>query len=261
MSLSFDALAAQFDDQRGLPATALRHLVAFINEISQGKSLTIIEPGVGTGRIALPLAAAGHQVVGVDISRAMLDACLEKAEALNVLDRVTLIEDDATNQVSPDDMFDIGIFASLLYLVPDWEAVLDELARVVKPGGAVIWVRERTEQSDALTLWDIGWRTRVESAGYAHQSSTPTEVDILNAMQRRWPDLVIEPLASWTFGQAVWEGRADYSSRLRALYPDIPDVDWERLVRDFLRWVEMAFPDPEQRLDGRVVLETVVAWT
>src|SRR5688572_10946756 len=33
MSLSFDALAAQFDDQRGLPANALRHLVAFIEEV------------------------------------------------------------------------------------------------------------------------------------------------------------------------------------------------------------------------------------
>jgi ubiquinone/menaquinone biosynthesis C-methylase UbiE len=260
MSLSFDSLAAQFDDQRGLPANALRHLVAFIDEVAQGRTLTIIEPGVGTGRIALPLAAMGHGVVGVDISRPMLDACAAKANHLGVQERITLIEGDATDLPCEDDSCDIGIFASLLYLVPNWECVLDELARVVRPGGAVVWVRERTEQEDSLALWDIGWRTRVEALGYTHQSATPTEEEILFAMQRLWPDLMIEPLASWVFGQTVWEGRDGYSERLRGLYPGIPDDVWEGLVRDFLRWTETALPDPDQRLDGQVVLETVVAW-
>lgn len=260
MSLSFDALASQFDDQRGLPANALRHLVAFVDEVAKGRTLEIIEPGVGTGRIALPLAYRGHRVVGVDISRPMLDACLEKAIQLGVLEHVTLIEGDATDLPCDDDSCDIGVFASLLYLVPDWECALDELARVVRPGGAVMWVRERTEQGDALALWNIGWRTRVEAVGFAHQSTTPTEDDTLIAMQRRWPDLIIEPLASWIFGQSVWAGREGYSERLRGLYPGIPDDVWDGLVRDFLRWTETAFPDPDQRLEGQVVLETVVAW-
>jgi hypothetical protein len=79
-------------------------------------------------------------------------------------------------------------------------------------------------------------------------------------MQRRWPDLIIEPLASWIFGQSVWAGREGYSERLRGLYHRIPDDVWDGLVRDFLRWTETAFPDPDQRLEGQVVLETVVAW-
>ena len=260
MTLSFDALARQFDGQRGLPATALRHLVAFIDEVAQERILSIIEPGIGTGRIALPLASVGHNIVGIDISRPMLDACAGKAAQLGVEERVTLVEGDATSLPCEDDSYDVGIFASLLYLVPDWESVLDELARVVKPGGAVVWVRERTEESNPLALWDIGWRTRVDAAGFGHQSTTPTEDDILVAMQRRWTDIIVEPLASWVFGQSVWEGREGYSERLRGLYPNIPDDVWEGLVREFLRWTEIALPDPDQRLDGQVVLETVVAW-
>lgn len=260
MSLSFDALAAQFDGQRGLPANALRHLVAFIDEVAQGRTLSIIEPGIGTGRIALPLASIGHSIVGMDISRPMLEACAEKAAQLGVEEHVTLVEGDATSLPCEDDSYDIGIFASLLYLVPDWESVLDELARVVKPGGAVVWVRERTEESDSLALWDIGWRTRVEAVGFPHQPTTPTEDDILIAMQRRWPDIITEPLASWVFGQTVYEGREHYSERLRGLYPTIPGDVWDSLVRDFLRSTEIALPDPDLRLDGQVVLETVVAW-
>lgn len=261
MTLSFDALAEQFDDQRGLPANALRHLVAFAAEISKGRSLAIIEPGIGTGRISLPLAAAGHRVVGIDISRPMLEVCARKAATLRVEDRLTLIKGDATAIPFQDDTFDVGIFASLLYLVADWESVLDEFARIVRPGGAVVWVRERTEQGDALALWDIGWRTRVEAAGFHHQAASPTEDEIMTALQRRWPDVIAEPLASWTFGQSVGQAREDYGERLRSLYPTIPDRVWPMLVQDFLYWAETSFADPDGRLDGQVVLEVVVAWT
>lgn len=261
MTLGFDALAEQFDDQRGLPAHALRHLVAFVNEIARGRALSIVEPGIGTGRISLPLAVAGHQVVGVDISRPMLDACVRKAAALRVEERVTLIEADATAIPCEEDAFDLGIFASLLYLVADWESVLDEFARVVRPGGAIVWIRERTEQGDALVLWDIGWRARVETAGFHHQIASPTEDEIMSALQRRWPDVVEEPLASWTFGQTVGRARDGYGDRLRALYPAITDDVWDALVRDFLLWGETTFDDPEGRLEGQVVLEAVAAWT
>ncbi|HEY7207215.1 MAG TPA: class I SAM-dependent methyltransferase [Gaiellaceae bacterium] len=41
----------------------------------------VVELGVGTGRIAIPTAAAGIRVVGVDSSQAMLDVCAEQARA------------------------------------------------------------------------------------------------------------------------------------------------------------------------------------
>jgi ubiquinone/menaquinone biosynthesis C-methylase UbiE len=261
MTLSFDALAEQFDDQRGLPANALRHLVAFVDDIARGRTLTIVEPGIGTGRISLPLAASGHRIVGIDISRPMLDACARKAATLRVEERVTLIEGDATAIPREDDSCDVGIFASLLYLVRDWEGVLDEFARVVRPGGAVVWIRERTERGGTLALWDIGWRTRVETAGFRHQAASPTEDEILAALQRRWPDVMTEPLASWTFGQSVGQARDGYGERLRSLYPAIPDDTWSVLVQDFLHWAETSFPDPDGRIDGQVMLEGVVAWT
>jgi SAM-dependent methyltransferase len=44
----------------------------------------VVELGVGTGRIAIPTAAAGIRVVGVDSSQAMLDVCAEQARAAGV---------------------------------------------------------------------------------------------------------------------------------------------------------------------------------
>ena len=50
----------------------------------------VVELGVGTGRIAVPIAAAGVSVIGVDSSAAMLEVCAERAAAAGVADRLDL---------------------------------------------------------------------------------------------------------------------------------------------------------------------------
>jgi SAM-dependent methyltransferase len=49
-----------------------------------GRGAPIVELGVGTGRIALPTAAAGVRVIGIDSSAAMLEICRLRAEAAGV---------------------------------------------------------------------------------------------------------------------------------------------------------------------------------
>lgn len=259
MILSFDDLATHFDGQRGLPVAALREWVAAVNLFADGRSLRIIEPGIGTGRITLPLAAAGHSVTGIDVSDAMLETCARKAEELNISDRVTLIHGDATSLSVPDDSFDVGVMASLLYLMPEWETLLDELARAIVPGGSVVHLIERTVSDDNLQLWDVSWRTRIEQTGYQHPMLRPSLEEVSTEFRRRWPETRIETLATWTFGQSVGEGRDRLGERLRPLYADIRDEDWNRVVRDFLHWSETTFPDPEMRLDGQVVLELLIS--
>jgi len=51
---------------------------------------TVVELGVGTGRIAIPVAAAGVSVIGVDSSAGMLDVAREQAKLAGVSDLVDL---------------------------------------------------------------------------------------------------------------------------------------------------------------------------
>lgn len=51
----------------------------------------VVELGVGDGRIAVPAAARGCGVIGVDLSPAMLALCRRRAEQAGVLDRLTLL--------------------------------------------------------------------------------------------------------------------------------------------------------------------------
>src|SRR3989442_14730917 len=65
--LSFDRVAAIYDETRRLaPRTMARVLAVLVDEL-RGKR--VLEVGVGTGRYAVPLQKSGIRVVGVDISR------------------------------------------------------------------------------------------------------------------------------------------------------------------------------------------------
>ena len=44
----------------------------------------VVELAVGTGRIAVPTAAAGIRVIGVDSSPGMLEVCRQRAELAGV---------------------------------------------------------------------------------------------------------------------------------------------------------------------------------
>ena len=59
----------------------------------------ILELGCGTGRVLLPLARAGHEITGLDLSSGMLERCRAKlaAEPPAVRDRVRLVEADMTS--------------------------------------------------------------------------------------------------------------------------------------------------------------------
>ena len=46
--------------------------------------------------------------------------------------------------------------------------------RVVKPGGSIVHLVERSESGDELRLWDIAWRSRVESTGFQHAPLQPS---------------------------------------------------------------------------------------
>src|SRR6478672_4584728 len=54
--------------------------IAFYVEEALDAGGPIVELGVGTGRIAIPIAAAGVQVIGVDASAGMLAVCAEEAK-------------------------------------------------------------------------------------------------------------------------------------------------------------------------------------
>src|SRR5258708_36331973 len=72
-SISFDPVAYAYDTTRGYPPGIEQSIASSLEQAAQATEQTaFIEVGVGTGRIAIPLASLGHTYTGVDISEKML---------------------------------------------------------------------------------------------------------------------------------------------------------------------------------------------
>jgi SAM-dependent methyltransferase len=97
----------------------------------------VLELGVGTGRLALPLAAAGLAVTGVDASTAMLDRLAAKPAGGSV----TAVVGDMAGPL-PDGPFDLVLVARNTFFNLTTEtaqaACLTEVARVLAPGGRLV---------------------------------------------------------------------------------------------------------------------------
>lgn len=98
----------------------------------------VLDVASGTAAVAIELARTyGCSVVGLDQSSEMLEAGRRRVRQAGLVDRVTLVEGRAENLPFADASFDALTFTYLLRYVDDPGATLRELARVVRPGGAV----------------------------------------------------------------------------------------------------------------------------
>lgn len=104
-------------------------------------ALRIVELGAGSGRIALPLARAGHHVTAIDTSTSQLAALAGRAAAADVGAAVSCI--DADMRLLPDlvapgsvDLV-VAPFRSLLHVTGDRDALFAAVRDVLVPGGAL----------------------------------------------------------------------------------------------------------------------------
>ncbi|MGG1659647.1 demethylmenaquinone methyltransferase [Brevibacillus sp. NRS-1366] len=102
---------------------------------------TALDVACGTGDWTIALAhAVGStgSVVGLDFSQNMLDVGAYKVSNAGVGNTVKLVNADAMNLPYEDNTFDFATIGFALRNVPDVQKVLNEMARVVKPGGKVV---------------------------------------------------------------------------------------------------------------------------
>jgi SAM-dependent methyltransferase len=97
----------------------------------------VVDVGCGTGRVTEALVAAGRSVIAVDHSPEMLRVTARKVAA----ERVAIVRADVRRLPISDGACDAVVCSGVLHHVRDWELVLHEAARVLRPGGVLV-VRE-----------------------------------------------------------------------------------------------------------------------
>ena len=151
-SVAFDRAAEYYDETRGFPPGVDQPAAALIAKTGSfdGHS-RVLEIGIGTGRIGLPLAAHVGVYCGIDLSPPMMRQLRRK----QTNEPVVLAQADATQLPFPDDTFDAAVSVHVFHLIPGWPQALAEVARVLRPGAPLLncW-NERTNDPRILKLWE-----------------------------------------------------------------------------------------------------------
>ncbi|HZS91946.1 MAG TPA: methyltransferase domain-containing protein [Chloroflexota bacterium] len=247
-SISFDRAADYYDRTRGYPpGVAERVGQALLTAADATPSTRILELGVGTGRIALPIIKAGYTFTGIDLSARMLERLRAAVRDLPGADqRTTLIEGDITDLPFPDASFDAVISVHVLHLVSDRARAIGESVRVLaRPGtllngrDSVVGAGARPEVLEVGKAWhdllrDLGWPVPQDRGLQAAQTTVDewrrlgAEVDQIIGAE--WE----KPLSPAAEIEAV-------EQRLWAYTWDIPDATYGEAVRRLRAWAEQRY--------------------
>jgi ubiquinone/menaquinone biosynthesis C-methylase UbiE len=251
-AIAFDRIASSYDTVRGHPPAVAAQIGQAIAGVA-GAGAHILELGVGTGRIALPVAAAGPRVTGIDIAAEMLRVADGAGEGGGAL---RLVRGDVVSLPFADAVFDAALAVHVLHLVKDWRAALADAVRVLRPGGVLVQGRD--------------WRDPASCAGRLRAKLREVIVEILPgikppaagaAIPQALAKLGVAPAgelvaASWTSAESPAGVLGEMASRSDAETWVLDDDTLREALARLRAWAETVYSDLEapEQVERRFVL-------
>lgn len=100
------------------------------------RKLRILDVGTGTGYFAVLFGAKGHDVMGIDLTPAMIDEATALSVELGISAHFEVM--DAQNLSFPNESFDAVVTRNLTWTLPEPKRAYSEWLRVLKPGGILL---------------------------------------------------------------------------------------------------------------------------
>lgn len=264
-TISFDRVSDVYDATRGLPPGVSEQATdAILNIVSPTPETKFFEVGVGTGRIAIPIAKRGYSYTGIDISEKMLAELHRKLEGIT--HRLTAIKGDATALPFDDNSFDVGLTIHVFHLVSAWKQALAEIRRVLKPGSLYLSSHGATDTNPANATNNNGrivFQQRWEEiiTGYNHPLPRygATQEEVLAELSAQGASLEIVTLAQWRSQLTVNTVLEQYQNKVHRLGWHLPDDVFAKAFNDLREWALQEYGSLDYDLSSETKFQVVVA--
>ncbi|WP_301292381.1 demethylmenaquinone methyltransferase [Paenibacillus tyrfis] len=138
----FESIAPKYDLMNDILSfrrhKAWRNFTMKKMDVKPGATAIDLCCGTGDWTISLAKASGTGNIVGLDFSQNMLDVGDEKVKRLGMDKQIKLVQGNAMALPFEDHSFDYATIGFALRNVPDVVKVIEEMQRVVKPGGMVV---------------------------------------------------------------------------------------------------------------------------
>ncbi len=161
-----------------------------ISQLKTNKAQKILDVATGTGDLALAAAKylKPEQIIGVDISKGMLELGRKKIEKAHLSDKITLLEADSEDLPFPDNQFDAVTVAFGVRNFEHLETGLKEMWRVLKPGGKLV-ILEFSKPRQAVFSKLYSWYMNKVTPGIGSMISRNREAySYLNESVKAFPE-------------------------------------------------------------------------
>jgi ubiquinone/menaquinone biosynthesis C-methylase UbiE len=156
-----------------------------LRKVALQRGSKVLDAGCGSGTNSIWLASHGFAVTGVDFSDFALSKAREQAKVACVDDRIDFRLGDLTQLEFEDASFDAIFCIGVLMHIPQLEAALGELVRLVRPGGALI-IAECNARAPETYVFRLYWKLLRRNVRVA---SRPSGIEV-------WSETPAGPLLS-----------------------------------------------------------------
>jgi ubiquinone/menaquinone biosynthesis C-methylase UbiE len=234
-SSDFSSIADRYDATRGIPKRDLAACYDRLREAGLFPTCGIVlDAGCGTGQISSGLQMGGYDVLGADISEAMLRIAQSRRPACYFVSDVQALPVKSGS-------FDAIVVSKLFQHVGNWQTARRELIRVAKPGAPIVQINERGAFGNAVRRW---FSRRADELGFSSRFpglDPHTRADITAFMAAQGCSVVVAPPMPelrWETTISYGEALSRIAQRLYAEFWCLPPEVHDRLVAATAAWVD-----------------------
>jgi ubiquinone/menaquinone biosynthesis C-methylase UbiE len=248
--VDFGHIAEKYEDTRGVPAALMQELIDdIIGTTELTKDKILLDIGCGTGRFLREFTEQNIPMVGIDISKKMLELACEQQNSDH--SKLNFIVGDAVTLPFPNDVFNVYLAIHLFHLLPDWKQVLTEGQRVLQSDGFLItgFVDSPIRASRLYEMYN----NRRNELGYPSVLLGAHTSEVMEELKERGATLETHEFSTKTSIPFQYALDCLEQQVFSSMWHNMPGVIHRQLMTELKEYTTSQFRSPDETEDLEIV--------